>query len=357
LLKALQPFAAAAVEQEQQRVLAIRLASADLKDEERLLRRVVHLRAILAWAELVPQQESFGQAVAPTQEQLRQALSLAHKVLADRAPDAHDKVLSVHDPDARTGKHGDYYEGYLLDVAMDADSQLITGVNVLPGNGDEGSDATYLIGQEEQAQGNDVQGLSIDGAGYRGELLRELTDPEGLKLEVFVPPTQQPATGKFTPEQFTLSEDGQSLTCPAGQSTSWHQPVVNGVKFIFKASACGSCPLRDQCLSKPNGQCRSVVKNNYEAFYRAAQAKAKTPAYASVRKEHPAIERKLAELVRWHDMRRTRYRGRRRVLRQGILTALVVNLKRMVRLLGERLRPKGEPAGAGIVRAVQAASG
>jgi hypothetical protein len=65
----------------------------------------------------------------------------------------------------------------------------------------------------------------------------------------------------------------------------------------------------------------------------------------------------LAELVRWHEMRRARYRGRRRVLRQGILTALVTNLKRMVRLLSERLRPKGEPAGAGTVRAVQAASG
>jgi IS5 family transposase len=203
LLAALAPLAAAAVEQERQRVEAIRLASADLDDQERLLRRVTHLRTILAWADQVPQQEPFAQASQRTQEQLRQALTLAHKVLADRAPDAKDKVLSVHDADARLGKHGDYYRGYLLDVAMDADSQLITGVNVLPANGDEGGDAPHLIGQEEQAQGNDVQGLSIDGAGYRGELLRELTDPEGLKLEVFVPPTEQPASGKFTPEQFT----------------------------------------------------------------------------------------------------------------------------------------------------------
>jgi transposase len=357
LLEALRPFAAVAVAQERQRTEAIRQASAELPDEERLVRRVAHLRAILAWADLAPQQESFHQAASRAQEQLRQALTLAHKVLADREPQAKDKLLSVHDPDARLGKHGDYDNGYLLDVTMDADGQLITAVNVLPGNGDEGGDATELVRQEEQAHGNDVQALSLDGSGYRGELLRELTDAQGLNLEVLVPPAEQPPTGKFTPEQFTLSEDGKTLTCPAGQGTTWRQPVVNGVSFIFKASACGSCPLREQCLSKPTGQRRAVVKNIYEAEYRAAQAKAKTAAYAEVRRQHPAIERKLAELVRWHDMRRARYRGQPRVLRQGILTALVVNLKRMVRLLKDRLKPRVEPALPGTVRAGLAAGG
>ena len=100
-----------------------------------------------------------------------------------------------------------------------------------------------------------------------------------------------------------------------------------------------------------------MVKNIYEAEYRAAQAKAKTAAYGEVRKEHPAIERKLAELVRWHDMRRSRYRGQPRVLRQGILTALVANLKRMVRLLVDRLDATVEAALAQTVRASLAASG
>lgn len=78
---------------------------------------------------------------------------------------------------------------------------------------------------------------------------------------------------------------------------------------------------------------RTVTKNDYEAEYRAAQAKAQTPAYAAVRRQHPAIERKLAELVRRHDLRHARYRGRARVWYQGLLTGLVVNLKRLLRLL------------------------
>jgi hypothetical protein len=43
------------------------------------------------------------------------ALAVAYKVLNDREPGATDKLLALADTDARAGKHGDYYDGYLLD--------------------------------------------------------------------------------------------------------------------------------------------------------------------------------------------------------------------------------------------------
>jgi hypothetical protein len=291
---------------------------------------------VLAWADEVPQQALCAPASLSAQEKLRAALTLAHKVLADRDdPEAGDKVISAHDPEARYGKHGDFYEGYLLDIAMDADSELLTALNVLPANGDEGADAVQLIKQEEQAQGNDVQALSIDGAGYRGELLRELTDPRGLDLEVFVPPTERLPLPVFGPERFALSEDGRTLTCPAGQTTQkrHRNRLDTGMRFRFSKKQCTGCPLRTECLEKAETKFRSVCKNDYEPEYQAAQAKAHTPQYTATRKEHPAIERKLAELVQRHGMRRARYRGRGKVLMQGLWTGLVVNLKRMVRLL------------------------
>jgi hypothetical protein len=149
LLDALRPFAPEQTTEEEQRAAAIHVGTADAKDEERLVQRVTHLRAILAWADAVPQQDRFRQQPQPTQHRLQSALALAHKILADREdPKAGDKVVSVHDPDARRGMHGGYFEGYLLDVAMDADSEIITAVNVLPGNGDEGLDAAVLIRQD-----------------------------------------------------------------------------------------------------------------------------------------------------------------------------------------------------------------
>jgi transposase len=295
LLDAVRPFAPERVATEEERAEALRVGTEDAKDEERLLQRVVHLRAVLLWADEVPTQEGFRQQPAAAQESVRAALALAHKILADREdPDAKDKVVSVHDPDARCGVHGAYYDGYLLDVAMDADSEIITAVNVLPANGDEGADAAALIHQEQQAQGNAVQAVSIDGAGYRGSVLRELTDPAGLNLEVFTPPTEMPPPTVFTPERFTLKvlDDLPTLTCPAGQTTQQRarNRHDNGWKYQFPGRQCAGCALREQCLTNPQSRKgRTVTKNDYEAEYAAAQAQARTPAYQEVRRQHPAI--------------------------------------------------------------------
>jgi transposase len=338
LFEALRPFAAEHVAAEEERAAAIRVASDEAKDEERLVQRVAHLRAVLAWADDVPQQPGFAAAAVTSQQALRAALALAHKVLADHDdPQAGDKVGSVHDPDARRGKHGAYDDGYLYDMSMDADSEIITAVNVLPANGDEGADAARLLAAEEQAHGNDVAAMSIAGVGFRGDVLRELTDPNGLQVEVFTPPSPEPPRTVFGAEQFQLSDDGTTLTCPAGQSTRQRERNAHdtGTKFRFAPKQCGACPLRGQCLAKAETTSRTVLKNDYEAEYGAARAKAETAAYAEVRRQHAAVERKLSELVNRHGLRRARYRGQAKVRWQGLLTALVVNAKRIVRLLAE----------------------
>jgi IS5 family transposase len=347
VLEAAEPFAADKVAWEWERAMGLSAMvddgelDTDLADAERLRRRVEHLRSVLVWADQIPDSDRFRSAAADPQDKLRSALKLAHKVLGDRDhPAAGDKVLSVHDPDARCGKHGHYFDGYLVDVAMDADSELLTAVNVLPANGDEGGDAAHLIQQEEAAHGNDVAAVSIDGAGYRGPVLRELTDPQGLNLEVFTPPSARIPLPVFSPKDFTLRDDQKTLTCPAGQTTRSYERNHNdtGVKFRFSKKQCGACAQREQCLTAATTKARTVIKNDYEAEYQAAQAKAQTPAYAQVRKEHPAIERKLSELVNRHDLRHARYRGLDKVRRQALLTCMTVNLKRIVKLRTPRLQ-------------------
>jgi transposase len=341
LLAAAEPFAADQVTAERAHALAIRTATADLSDEERLLARVTHLHQIVAWAD--PLSSHLGrlpQELSPARRAFADALALAHKILADRDdPDGGDQVVSVHDVDARRGKHGAYFTGYLLDVALDADSQIITALEVLPANGDEAADATSLIAREETVHDNDVQTLSIDKAGFRGELLREWQDPEGLDLEVVVPPTSVAPSPYFTAEDFTHAQEAGTLTCPSNVTTArrTRNRVDTGWKYVFPRDCCATCPLQGSCLERlPKATGRMVVINDYAAEYAAARQKAATAAYRQVRREHPAIERKLAEMMRQHDGRWARYRGRGRNRIQYLLTGLVVNVKRMVRLL---LRP------------------
>jgi len=354
LLQALKRWAPAEVEQQQQRVEQIRQSTADAPGEERLIQRVVHLRELVAWTQLLVANAPFTEAPAAEQQQLRQALTLASKVLEDREdPDGPHRLRSVLDPDARYGMHGDYYCGYLLDVAMDADSEIITAVNVLPGGANEGADAPCLLRHEEQAHGNDVEAMSLDSAGFQGPVLRELTDAAGLDVEVFTPPRDRPCPQEIQPEQFTLSEDQRTLTCPAGQTTTQRHVHTEGWQFRFARSTCAGCPLQSRCLPKlPKTTGRTVFKSHYEQDLKAAREHAQTPEYQRVRREHPAIERKIAELVRRHGARRARYWGNARVLLQQLLTGWVVNIKRMVKLL-----VKPPQANEGKVRAELVASG
>ena len=86
----------------------------------------------------------------------------------------------------------------------------------------------------------------------------------------------------------------------------------------------------------PQKHGRSVSKNDYQLEYEAARQLAQTEAYAQVRLEHPKVERKLAEIVRYHGGRRARYRGREAVKSQYLLTGMAVNIKRIVRLVMQR---------------------
>lgn len=333
LLESARPFAVERVAAEEAQAETLHVTTADASDKERLLQRVTHLQGIVSWVDELALPASADERAW---ERLQEALQLAHKVLADREEKASDKVVSVKDPDARKGKHGDFYNGYMLDVMTDADSEIITALNVLPANGDEAADAKTLLEHEEQTHGNDVEQLSIDSAGFRGSLLRELSDPQRLSLEVIVPPKREPETQVFSAADFMPAEGGEHVRCPAGQTSSRRERNRDdtATKFIFPRSTCAACPLQKQCVTElPKRKGRTVTKNDYEAEYRAARAKVGTATYEKVRRQHPAIERKLGELVRHHGARRARYRGQARVLVHGLMTAVVVNVKRMVRLL------------------------
>ena len=325
------------VEGERLRAETIRSTEAEMSPEQRLEMRVTHLREILAWTEeLLPQRSHPWAADESDAASLEEAVKLARKILADREhPDAGDRLVSLEEPDARFGFHQGTYCGYLLDVLMDPDSEFITTLDVLPASGDEAANAAVLVRQEEATHGNDVEALSADSKLFQGEKLRELTDPQGLDLEVFVPPIKRPETKYFTPEDFLLDKTGETLTCPAGKTTTRRVPNCreSGWVYRFHRSDCAACPLLTKCMPKlPQQQGRAVNKGEYVAEYAAARAKAQTEEYAAVRKTHRKIERKLGEVVRHHGGRRARCRGQPKVLVQELMAALVVNAQRFVQL-------------------------
>jgi transposase len=326
----------------------IRLETQHAGDDVKLQQRLDQIVDILGWLqsqrEPTPGQSEQSDALW---NKLQAVRTLAEKIVQDYLhPGQGDRTLSVVDPDARRGKHGDFFDGYLVDVMMDADSQLITEVEVIPANGEEAKDTVHLVEMEHKTHGNQVEQVSIDGAGFHGETLRKLEDPDGLAVDVITPPRDFHGNGGFSATAFTLSSDETVVTCPAGQTShrrSVKKDKRNTKTYTFRRDQCIGCPLLMQCfpaMTQTSRTGRRVTKNEYEAEYERVRQKATTPQYAAVRGEHPAIERKLNEIVRHHHGRKAKYWGQAKIRMQQIMTCFAVNVKRMCRLLREEVRPQ-----------------
>lgn len=334
LLAAASHFDAVRVEGERGRAEAIRQSTDGASDTSRLSARLTHLTEILEWTCELPVPEDAEANVR--WKRLQNAREIAAKVLGEAGDSqVSGRTLSTVDPDARRGRHGEFFDGYLLDVMIDVDSELFTAINVFPAGGDEARDTLELLEQEQTAHKNKIQELSIDGIGFHGPVLRELETERGIN--VIVPPPVERNTTRYTPDDFQEDPHRGVAMCPAGQESKYRQRdnQRHTTVYRFDAATCAACPLMAKCLEKPPEKAfgRTVRKNDYQAEYERARRKATTAEYEAIRREHPKVERKLSELVRRHGARRARYRGCPRVLIQQVLAATAANVKRIVHLL------------------------
>ena len=157
---AAEPFDKERVTGERVRIETIRESTDGCGNDARLIVRVEHLRDILAWVEELVEPAGANENAAWTA--LLHAAEVAHKVLHGHDhPTAPGKIRSTVDPDARRGRHGEYYDGYMLDVMIDADSELFTAINVMPADGNESADALFLMEQEQSVHGNDIENREV----------------------------------------------------------------------------------------------------------------------------------------------------------------------------------------------------
>jgi len=78
-------------------------------------------------------------------------------------------------------QHGQWYDGYVIDVILDPDSRLFMELNLLTAGGDEAADAVTLIRQEEKPTATTWRPCRWTG-GFNGPMLRSWKDPDGLAM-------------------------------------------------------------------------------------------------------------------------------------------------------------------------------
>ena len=245
-----------------------------------------------------------------------------------------DRMPSVHDPELRHGHKSSRrrFNGHKAAIVVDTDSQLITAVDVLPGNAPDNLGALELVEASEASTGSVVE-EAIGDAAYGDGGTRQAFADAGRRLVAKVP--GRPNRSHFPKHDFHLDLAAGSCTCPAGQVTRTIVPagkrtdrtgrVYRLQAFQFDGAECRVCPLRSQCIAAKGRPGRRVLIHPQEALPQQARALQQSAACDEYRARRVVVEHRLARLVQL-GIRQSRYFGRVKTKFQLYLAATVANL-------------------------------
>ena len=271
--------------------------------------------------------ELLGQLLIQDVERTEEGVGLKEGVSRDR-------MVSVHDPEMRHGHKSSSkrFDGHKASVAVDTDSQVITAVDVLPGNASDNVGALELVERSEESTVSAVE-ETIGDAAYGDGGTRQAFADAGRTLIAKLP--RRPDSKRFPKEDFEIDLESGTCTCPAGHTTSklcsmgtrtdrtgrTHQLRA----FRFDVAICGACPLKERCVGSGKGSGRTVSLHPQEAILQRARALQKSEGYAEYRQRRVVVEHRLARLVQL-GVRQARYFGRTKTLFQLLMASTVANL-------------------------------
>ena len=249
---------------------------------------------------------------------------------------AEDRVISTVDPEARhTRKSPEARrDGYRAHVAADPETGIITDEKLTRAAGTENSDpavAEQFLAAEAAGDGTGATGAAgqpgpeaashgghggSNGGGeeppawygdsaYGTGDLRDAIDKAGHQAVIKPKPLRPPVEGGFTVDDFTVSEEQGTVTCPAGNTVPLSRTRVATFGVL-----CRDCPLRERCTTCKTG--RKLVLHPRDDLLRAARAD--WAAGSGLREDYmthrPNVERAIAQVAIWRGRRlKLRYRG------------------------------------------------
>lgn len=309
-------------------------------------------------------------ALSPEAEaKLRLWLAAIAKIIADETtvtpdPEQPDKRRVVERPHGKKGTyriacandleatyrdHGKGQAELQHNAALLTSDRFIHQTHVVTGAAPDPTTLVPLLEKLHEQQGffpSKVVGDQIYGTGKTRTEVEEVS--QGQTQLIALVPDYEKRTERFVPADFSLSEDGFSLTCPGGVTTTkiYFLPGRDGCEFRFTHKMCQGCrywlsaeqlaanPHQDHCRvpdCKPKSH-RQVFISFYRDETLAAIEYNKTDPFKQEMKQRPLIERIIFNLTHFFGARYARSTGLVKANFQLSMAAAAFNLRQLIRL-------------------------
>lgn len=271
---------------------------------------------------------------------VQQKLNMLKELVDD---DLEQLALLSQDADAKVGhKTADTsFFGYKTHLAM-TEERIITAATITSGEKHDGKQLQELVKKSKLA-GIEVDDI-IGDAAYSEKENIAFTKENNIKL---ISKLNKSVThnNRKNPDAFEFNKDAGMYVCPAGHmsfkktSTRPKKHAKDGTgtveSYFFDVEDCKRCPRRHGCYKEgAETKSYSVTIKNY---IHEEQAKFQETEYFKEKsKERYKIEAKNSELKHRHGYDVASAAGLFGMNIQGATTIFVVNLKRILNLMGEK---------------------
>ncbi len=261
--------------------------------------------------------------------------------VTERAPDDKGtyRLGSATDPDATYRVHGEKKSDFGYNIHVAASAHFVREINATTGAQPDATGVPTLI--TEQIEHHNLQPAKFlyDAATGTGKARATFQEKTGGHTQLVAPiPPYGKNTQRFTPDQFSLSDDDTTLTCPNGHTTDMAYRHGHGEGRTFRFFDCAGCPLIKQCRDPKSdpAHMRQVFISDYRALLEAAKVYNHSEAGKADRKKRTRIERLIANRTRYHDARQARRRGRANADYQAKKSGTAFNLRQWLRQRHQR---------------------
>jgi transposase len=162
-----------------------------------------------------------------------------------------------------------------------------------------------------------------------------------LGLNAFIPLTRFGVMRKdiWGREHFRWLPENDAYLCPAGKMLRRYSQIRGTQRVQYRAprDSCAACPFREQCA--PSGRERTIHRSWGQEYVERTEALMAGPLGKQRLVERKVyVEGAFGLGKELHGLRRTRFRGKRRVQIQLWLTAAAMNIKRAARQMASKGR-------------------
>ncbi len=216
-----------------------------------------------------------------------------------------------------------------------SEDRIITGIEVTDGSRPDGIQLPNLL---EKSNKNGVTVKEIVGdMAYVSDDNLEICENNNVTLYAKTNSAVAAAANNELDNGFSYNKDAHMMQCPADHLAMRveKQNAANGntyYNYCFSVKKCRNCPLRNECRARKS-KCHTYSITHVDAAHKARLEFENSEKFAEKQRIRHRIEEKNGEMKTAHGLRRADSVGLAAMRLQAYLTAIAVNMKRIVAIM------------------------